>query len=211
MLRRHAGEELFRLVGAFAGVQSGRPNTGVSLLPQNLPPPPSPNYWQGTPNHPVCAAVLLQSRRLNFNCMEEKNKVRGEKQKIESEIEQLRQLLRDKEQTLYRELEELEKKITMVENASISKLSKQITSLNVLIADLEKKCKEPALDLLKDVRSTLDRCKKVKFQGPESEMKKTREKEVIITLKPEEEMKKYKDSRGTSTWRRAEEKCCPGL
>ncbi|KAJ1195471.1 hypothetical protein NDU88_004751 [Pleurodeles waltl] len=78
-----------------------------------------------------------------------RNKVRAEKQKIESEIEQLRQLLRDKEQTLYRELEELEKKITMVENANISKLSNQITSLNALIADLEKKCKEPELDLLK--------------------------------------------------------------
>ncbi|XP_069075419.1 E3 ubiquitin-protein ligase TRIM39-like [Pleurodeles waltl] len=121
-----------------------------------------------------------------------RNKVRAEKQKIESEIEQLRQLLRDKEQTLYRELEELEKKITMVENANISKLSNQITSLNVLIADLEKKCKEPALDLLKDVRSALDRCKKVKFQGPRSEMKKTRKEEVMITLKPKEEMKKYK-------------------
>ncbi|KAJ1195567.1 hypothetical protein NDU88_004846 [Pleurodeles waltl] len=35
----------------------------------------------------------------------------------------------------------------------------------------------------------IPRCKK--FQGPESEMKK-KEKEVMITLKPEEEMKKYK-------------------
>ncbi|XP_069075417.1 E3 ubiquitin-protein ligase TRIM11-like [Pleurodeles waltl] len=134
-----------------------------------------------------------------YNTM--RNKVRAEKQKIESEIEQLRQLLRDKEQTLYRELEELEKKITMVENANISKLSNQITSLNALIADLEKKCKEPELDLLKDVRSTLNRCKKVKFQGPKSEMKKTKEKEVIKTLKPEEEMKKYKERAKRSRWR----------
>ncbi|XP_069077323.1 butyrophilin subfamily 1 member A1-like [Pleurodeles waltl] len=35
------------------------------------------------------------------------------------------------------------------------------------------------------------RYKKVKFHGPESEMEKTREKEVMATLKPEE-MKKYK-------------------
>ncbi|KAJ1183284.1 hypothetical protein NDU88_000109 [Pleurodeles waltl] len=121
-----------------------------------------------------------------------RNKMRAEKQKVESEIEQLRQLLRDEEQSLYRKLKELEKKITIVENANIAKLSNQITSLNALIADLEKKCKEPELDLLKDVRSTLDRCKKVKLQGPESEMKKTKEKEVMITLKPEEEMKKCK-------------------
>ncbi|KAJ1195308.1 hypothetical protein NDU88_004589 [Pleurodeles waltl] len=36
------------------------------------------------------------------------------------------------------------------------------------------------------------RCKKVTFQGPESEMKKRKEKEVIKTLKAEEEMKKCK-------------------
>ncbi|XP_069077235.1 E3 ubiquitin-protein ligase TRIM39-like [Pleurodeles waltl] len=48
---------------------------------------------------------------------------------------------------------------------------------------------EEAAEEYKDVRSALDRCKK--FQGPESEMKK-KEKEVMITLKPEEEMKKYK-------------------
>ncbi|KAJ1195537.1 hypothetical protein NDU88_004816 [Pleurodeles waltl] len=38
----------------------------------------------------------------------------------------------------------------------------------------------------------IPRCKKVKFQGPESDVKKTKEKEFLITLKPEEEMKKYK-------------------
>ncbi|KAJ1195511.1 hypothetical protein NDU88_004790 [Pleurodeles waltl] len=136
--------------------------------------------------------ILESKLREEEQCTTMRNKVRAEKQKIESEIEQLRRLLRDKEQTLYREMEELEKKITMVENANISKLSNQITSLNALIVDLEKKCKEPALDLLTDVRSALDRCKKVKFQGPESEMKKTREEEVMITLKPEEDIKKYR-------------------
>ncbi|XP_078542231.1 E3 ubiquitin-protein ligase TRIM58-like [Lissotriton helveticus] len=121
-----------------------------------------------------------------------KNKVRAEKQRFECEIEQLRQLLRDNEQTLNQRLEEMEKKISMVEKANIFKLSNQITSLNALITDLEKKCVEPALDLLKDVRSTLDRCKKVKFQGPESEIKKKNEKEIMKIQKPEKEMKKYK-------------------
>ncbi|XP_078541552.1 E3 ubiquitin-protein ligase TRIM39-like [Lissotriton helveticus] len=125
-----------------------------------------------------------------------RNKVRAEKQNIVSEIEKLRQLLRDKGQTLYRRLEEVEKNIAIAENASISKLSNEITSLNALITDLEKKCKEPALDLLKDARSTLNRCNKVKFQGSEQETKKREEKapdnESLKTLKPEEEMKKYK-------------------
>ncbi|KAJ1195300.1 hypothetical protein NDU88_004581 [Pleurodeles waltl] len=83
-----------------------------------------------------------------------KNKMRAEKQKIASEIEQLHQLLRDEEQTLYGRLEEMEKTITLVENENISKLSNQITSLNALITDLEKKCEEPAWEVLK-VRHSL--------------------------------------------------------
>ncbi|XP_078530914.1 E3 ubiquitin-protein ligase TRIM39-like [Lissotriton helveticus] len=125
-----------------------------------------------------------------------RNKVRAEKEDIASEIEQLRQLLRHKEQTLTGRLEEMEKSITMAENANISKMSNQINSLNALIRDLEKKCKEPALDLLKEVKSTLDRCKKVQFQGPEQHMKETTEKgthfEIMKMQKPEEEMKNYK-------------------
>ncbi|XP_069083379.1 E3 ubiquitin-protein ligase TRIM39-like [Pleurodeles waltl] len=138
--------------------------------------------------------ILESKLREEEQCTTMRDKMRTAKQKLESEIEQLLQLLRDKDQSLHRKLEVLEKKITMVENANIAKLSNQITTLNALIADLEKKCKEPVLDLLKDVRSTLDRCKEVKFQGPEREMKKTKERGVIvvITLKPEEQMKKYK-------------------
>ncbi|XP_078541621.1 E3 ubiquitin-protein ligase TRIM39-like [Lissotriton helveticus] len=136
--------------------------------------------------------ILESKLREEEQCNTMRNKVRAEKKKIESEIEELRQLLRDKEQTLHQRLEEMEKRITRAENANISRLSNQITSLNALITDLQKKCKEPALDLLKDVRSTLDRCKEVKFQGPEQEMKKRKENEVLQIQKPEEEMKKYK-------------------
>ncbi|XP_078542622.1 E3 ubiquitin-protein ligase TRIM39-like [Lissotriton helveticus] len=110
-----------------------------------------------------------------------RNKLRAEKQKIETEIEQLRLLLREKEQTLYEKLEEMEKTSIMVENANISKLSNQITSLNALITDLEKKCEESALDFLKDVRSTLNRCEEVKFQGPE----KIKKYKVTVTLDPD--------------------------
>ncbi|XP_078496460.1 E3 ubiquitin-protein ligase TRIM39-like [Lissotriton helveticus] len=96
-----------------------------------------------------------------------RDKLRTEKKKIESEFEKLRQLLKENEQTLHRRLEEMEKKITMVENANITRLSKQITSLNALITAIEKKCEEPAWELLKDVRSILSRCNNVKIQCPE--------------------------------------------
>ncbi|KAJ1134261.1 hypothetical protein NDU88_000715 [Pleurodeles waltl] len=110
-----------------------------------------------------------------------RNKLRTEKKKIESEFQKLQQLLKENEQTLHRRLEEMEKKITMVENANITKLSNQITSLNALITEIEKKCKAPAWELLKDVRSTLSRCNNVKIQCPEV----VKSYKVMVTLDPD--------------------------
>ncbi|XP_078541624.1 E3 ubiquitin-protein ligase TRIM39-like [Lissotriton helveticus] len=126
----------------------------------------------------------------HYNTM--KNKVRAEKQNIASEVKDLQQLLRDNDQTLHQRLEEMEKTITVEENANIDKLSNRIISLSALITDIEKKCeKEHPLGLLKDVRSTLDRCKEVEFHGPE-QMRKIKEKEIMKIQKPEDEVKKYK-------------------
>ncbi|XP_078496434.1 E3 ubiquitin-protein ligase TRIM15-like [Lissotriton helveticus] len=97
-----------------------------------------------------------------------RNKLRTEKKILESEIEKLRQLLKENEQTLHGRLKEMEKKITMVENANITKLSYQITSLNAVITEIGKKCEAPAWELLKDARSTLSRCNNVKIRGPEA-------------------------------------------
>ncbi|XP_078541626.1 E3 ubiquitin-protein ligase TRIM39-like [Lissotriton helveticus] len=110
-----------------------------------------------------------------------RNKLREEKQKILAEIEEQRKLLKDKEQIFYQRLEQMEKTITGVEEANFTSLSNQITSLNALIIDLEKKWKEPAVNLLKDVKSALDRCEGVKFQGPE----KLKKYKVILTLDPD--------------------------
>ncbi|XP_078496461.1 E3 ubiquitin-protein ligase TRIM39-like [Lissotriton helveticus] len=96
-----------------------------------------------------------------------RDKLRTEKQKIESEYEKLWQLLRENEQTLHRRLEEMEKKLAMVENANITRLSNQITSLKALITEIEKKCKEPVWELLKDIKSTLSRCNDLKPQCPD--------------------------------------------
>ncbi|KAJ1134285.1 hypothetical protein NDU88_000738 [Pleurodeles waltl] len=110
-----------------------------------------------------------------------RNKLRTEKKKIESEFENLQQLLKENEKTLQRRLEEMEKKITMVESANITKLSNQIASLSALITEIEKKCKAPAWELLKDVRSTLSRCNNVKIQCPEV----VKSYKVIVTLDPD--------------------------
>ncbi|XP_078540645.1 uncharacterized protein LOC144826118 [Lissotriton helveticus] len=131
-----------------------------------------------------------------YNTM--RNEVMMEKQNIVTEMKELHQLLREKEQAMYERLEEMEKTLSMAENANICKLSNQIATLEALITDLEKKCQEAALDLLKDVRSTLDRCEKVKFRGPEQEMKR-KDKEtniqILKTQKPEMEIRKYERPR----------------
>ncbi|XP_078497867.1 E3 ubiquitin-protein ligase TRIM39-like [Lissotriton helveticus] len=111
-----------------------------------------------------------------------RNKLRTEKNKIESEFEKLRQLLKENEQALHRRLEEMEKKMTMIENANITKLSNQITSLKALIMEIEKKSEAPAWELLKDVRSTLSRCNNVKIQTPEMVVKSYK---AMVTLDPD--------------------------
>ncbi|XP_078496114.1 E3 ubiquitin-protein ligase TRIM39-like [Lissotriton helveticus] len=110
-----------------------------------------------------------------------RNKLRTEKKKLESEIEKLRQLLKENEQTLHGRLKEMDKKITMVENANITKLSNQITSLNAMITEIGKKCEAPAWELLKDVRSTLSRCNNVKIRSPEA----VKSYKVMVTLDPD--------------------------
>ncbi|XP_078497906.1 E3 ubiquitin-protein ligase TRIM39-like [Lissotriton helveticus] len=110
-----------------------------------------------------------------------RDKLITEKQKIESEFEKLRQLLKEKEQRLYGRLKEMEKKIIMVEHANITTLSNQITSLNVLITEIEKKCEEPVWELLKDVRGTMSRCNNVKPQCPGV----VKSYKVMMTLDPD--------------------------
>ncbi|XP_078497800.1 E3 ubiquitin-protein ligase TRIM39-like [Lissotriton helveticus] len=110
-----------------------------------------------------------------------RNKLRTEKKKLESEIDKLRQLLKENEQTLHGRLKEMEKIITMVENANITKLSNQITSLNAVITEIGKKCEASAWELLKDLRSTLSRCNNLKIQSPEV----VKIYKVTVTLDPD--------------------------
>ncbi|XP_078497872.1 E3 ubiquitin-protein ligase TRIM39-like [Lissotriton helveticus] len=111
-----------------------------------------------------------------------RNKLRNEKTKIQSEFEKLRQLLKENEQALNRRLEEMAKKMTTIENANITKLSNQITSLKALITEIEKKSEAPSWELLKDVRSTLSRCNNVTIQCPEMVVKSYK---VMVTLDPD--------------------------
>ncbi|XP_065421092.1 zinc finger protein RFP-like [Chrysemys picta bellii] len=90
--------------------------------------------------------------------------IEKERQKIVSEFQQLRQFLEEQERLLLAQLEKLEEVIVKIEKENITKLSEEISCLSKLISELEGKYKKPASEFLQDVRSTLSRCEKGKFQ-----------------------------------------------
>ncbi|KYO21439.1 hypothetical protein Y1Q_0001648 [Alligator mississippiensis] len=90
-------------------------------------------------------------------------KTEAERQKLVSEFQQLHQFLEEQERLLLDQLGELEKEIIRSQN---EKLSMEISRLSDLISEMERKCQQPASEFLQDVRNTLSRCKKGKFQEP---------------------------------------------
>ncbi|XP_067386270.1 zinc finger protein RFP-like [Emydura macquarii macquarii] len=93
-------------------------------------------------------------------------RIEKEKQKIVSEFQQLRQFLEEQERLLLAQLEKLDKEIVKIQNENITKLSEEISQLSELISEMEGKCQKPSREFLQDVRSTLSRCEKGKFQQP---------------------------------------------
>ncbi|XP_039374254.1 zinc finger protein RFP-like [Mauremys reevesii] len=101
------------------------------------------------------------------NSQEFLKQTQTEKQKIVSEFQQLLQFLEEQERLLLAQLEKLDEEIVRIQNENVSKLSEQISHLSELISELEGKCQKPASEFLQDIRSTLGRCEKGKFQQPE--------------------------------------------
>ncbi|XP_074873307.1 zinc finger protein RFP-like [Carettochelys insculpta] len=97
-----------------------------------------------------------------------------ERQKIVWEFQQLRQFLEEQERLLLAQLEKLEVEIVRLQNDNVRELSAQISRLSELMGEMEGKCQKPASEFLQDIRSTLSRCEKGKFQPPD---------EVLLELK----------------------------
>ncbi|CAM2101593.1 unnamed protein product [Caretta caretta] len=89
-----------------------------------------------------------------------------ERRKIVSEFQQLRQFLEEQERLLWAQLEKLEKEVMRIRRESVTKLSEEISRLSELISEMEGMCQKPVSEFLQDVRSTLSRCEKGKFQQP---------------------------------------------
>ncbi|XP_039357600.1 tripartite motif-containing protein 15-like [Mauremys reevesii] len=93
--------------------------------------------------------------------------IEKKRQQIVAEFQQLHQFLEEQEQLLLAQLEKLEKEIPKIQDENITKVSEEISCLSELISELEGKCQKPASEFLQDIRSTLSRCEKGKFQQPE--------------------------------------------
>ncbi|XP_030399609.1 LOW QUALITY PROTEIN: E3 ubiquitin-protein ligase TRIM39-like [Gopherus evgoodei] len=100
--------------------------------------------------------------------MRGEGKVKNRREMIAGEFNKLHTLLREEEQLLLQSLEEEERETLQRLQENVTKLSQQSSSLQQLITEMEEKCQQPVVELLKDVKSTLSRSENVKLQKPEA-------------------------------------------
>ncbi|XP_071621127.1 E3 ubiquitin-protein ligase TRIM39-like [Heliangelus exortis] len=103
-----------------------------------------------------------------------KEVVKKKREKIVNEFGKLHRLLADEEKLLLQKLEEEEKRILLMINENLSRMVEQKSLMDELILEIREKTQQPADVLLKDMKSILSRCERMKFQSP---------KAVSVTLK----------------------------
>ncbi|XP_023967874.1 E3 ubiquitin-protein ligase TRIM39-like [Chrysemys picta bellii] len=92
--------------------------------------------------------------------------VENQRRSITREFKKLHQFLSEEEQLLLRRLAAEEREILQRLQDNITKLSEQSSALINLITEMEEKCQQPAVELLKDMKSTLIRSENVTLQQP---------------------------------------------
>ncbi|KAM9120249.1 E3 ubiquitin-protein ligase TRIM39-like [Pangshura tecta] len=112
-------------------------------------------------------ALALMSKE-EEKTTEWQGKVKNKREMIAGEFNKLHTLLREEEQLLLQSLEEEERETLQRLRENITKLSQQSSFLQQLITEIEEKCQQPVVELLKDVKSTLSRSENVKLQEPEA-------------------------------------------
>ncbi|XP_039356280.1 tripartite motif-containing protein 10-like [Mauremys reevesii] len=141
----------------------------------------------------VPAVKLSEEKRLR----ELLEKMEAERQKIVSVFKQLRQFLEDQERLLLAQLEKLDKEIRKSQDENTTRVSKEIPCLSERIGEMEGMCRQPASKFLQDIRSTLSRCEKGKFQQPvemSSELEKRLGELSQNNSALTETLKKFKDT-----------------
>ncbi|XP_044856686.1 tripartite motif-containing protein 10-like [Mauremys mutica] len=92
--------------------------------------------------------------------------LKTEREKIVLEFQELHQFLEEQERLLLAHLEELNKEIEKRRDEYVAKLSEELSSFSSLISEMEQKCQLPASEFLQDIKGTLSRCEREKFQNP---------------------------------------------
>ncbi|XP_062977803.1 zinc finger protein RFP-like [Elgaria multicarinata webbii] len=92
---------------------------------------------------------------------EYKKQTQAEWVKTVDKFRRLRQFLENQENRLLDHMEEVKKE----SNEHLSRLSKELSSLDSLIREMEEKCQQPASEFLQDVASTLERCEQIRMLG----------------------------------------------
>ncbi|KAL8212935.1 UNVERIFIED_CONTAM: hypothetical protein K2H54_059683 [Gekko kuhli] len=91
----------------------------------------------------------------------------GVKQETVAKFRQLHKFLEEQEKLLLAQMEEVEKEVAKKRDQHLAKLSKELSSLEGLIREMEEKSQQPANELLQDFRSTLQRYEeKETFKNP---------------------------------------------
>ncbi|XP_067414660.1 zinc finger protein RFP-like [Emydura macquarii macquarii] len=148
----------------------------------------------------------LREERARLMEFQESSKKRGqenlrktqtEREKIVSEFQQLRQFLEEQEKLLLAQLLKLDEEILKIQTENMNILSAEMSHLTELIRDIEGKYQKPASEFLQDIRSTLSRCEKGKFQQPEEispELEKGLSDFSQKTVTLIETLRKFKDT-----------------
>ncbi|CAI5768157.1 Uncharacterized protein PODLI_1B021975 [Podarcis lilfordi] len=74
-----------------------------------------------------------------------------------AEFRRLHQFLEEQEKLLLAQMEKLEKEIAAQREEQLARLSRELSSLDSLIREMEEKLQEPATELLQDIGSSLQR------------------------------------------------------
>ncbi|XP_060126899.1 uncharacterized protein LOC118080222 [Zootoca vivipara] len=121
-----------------------------------------------------------------------------ERLKTVEKFKELRQFLEEQEKCLLNHVEEVEKEIAGRRDEQLAKLSRNLSSLERIIQEMEEKGQQPASELLQDVRRTFQRYEK--RESPEkqlpfsSELKNRILESCDLNHLVEDTMKQWKDA-----------------
>ncbi|XP_066471694.1 zinc finger protein RFP-like [Tiliqua scincoides] len=90
----------------------------------------------------------------------------AEREKTVATLRQVRQFLEEQEKLLLTRTEEVEKEIVRRRDEHLARLSRELSSLDYLIQEMEKKQQQSASELLQNIRTILERGQKESFDNP---------------------------------------------